>query len=77
MPVFEDNPLQGVEKVVKMVLGPLATVHPVSVVKNPLPENVPEIPAGPESGVKVTVGPITVNAATAKSPVGTPVTVSE
>ena len=50
-----------------MLVGLLVTVHEASVEKNPLPDNVPEVPAGPELGVIVTVGPITVKVAVAKS----------
>jgi hypothetical protein len=48
-----------------------------SAVLKPLPVIVTTVPAVPEPGVRVICGPVTVNEAVAKSPVGTPVTVSE
>lgn len=40
----------------------------VSVVKNPLPENVTGVPTGPEIGVSVILGPVTTKVSLAKSP---------
>jgi len=64
-------------KALKMLLGLLTTVQKVSDVRNPLPDMVPEVPAGPEFGVILTVAldVVTVKVAEAVSPL-LPVTVT-
>jgi hypothetical protein len=58
-----------------IVDGLLVAVPEASVVKNPLPEIVPEVPDGPEIGVIVILGPVTVKVAVAKSLPGLAATV--
>ena len=58
-----------------MLDGLLDTVQDESEVKNPLPEIVPEVPDGPEVGVIVILGPVTVKVAVARSLPGLAVTV--
>jgi len=67
---------QTIEGSVNIPIGVLVTVTVVAVKKNPLPDIVPEVPIGPEVGVRVILGPVTVKVAASESPVGVPVSIT-
>ena len=61
-----------------IVVPGLLVIEPgahVSVVKKPLPKTLTTVPLGPDEGLRVICGPVTVKTAVAKSPV-LPVTVT-